>query len=83
MSRWLSPGAETEWIFTKLAAVALRANRRYRFELTGFEEDLQFTLFAPGGPRGFIFNGPVGWAIAKIQPISRSAAASPRLSPPS
>lgn len=42
---WLSPGPETEWIFTKLAAVALRANRRYRFELTGFEEDLQFTRY--------------------------------------
>jgi len=33
------------------------------------EEDPQYTLFAPGGPRGFWFNGPAGWAFAKIQPI--------------
>ena len=36
---------------------------------TSPEEDPQYTLFAPGGPRGFWFNGPVGWAFAKIQPI--------------
>lgn len=35
-------------------------------------EDLQYTLFAPGGPQGFWFNGPIGWAFAKVQPISHA-----------
>ncbi|MFM7062103.1 MAG: 2OG-Fe(II) oxygenase [Actinomycetes bacterium] len=42
---WLPPGPETDWIYEKLAVVAARANRRYGFELTGFEEDLQFTTY--------------------------------------
>lgn len=35
-------------------------------------EDLQYTLFAPGGPQGFWFNGPIGRAFAKIQPIGHA-----------
>lgn len=42
---WLAPSAELEWVYRKLAVVASRANRRYGFELTGFEEDLQFTVY--------------------------------------
>ncbi len=42
---WIPVDADTEWIYKKLANVAERANRRYRFELTGFEEDLQFTAY--------------------------------------
>jgi SAM-dependent methyltransferase len=39
---------------------------------TSFDEDTQYTLFAPGGPQGWFFNGPVGWAFAKFQPISHA-----------
>jgi SAM-dependent methyltransferase len=39
---------------------------------TSPREDLQFTLFAPGGPQGFWFNGPVGRVFAKFQPISHA-----------
>lgn len=35
-------------------------------------EELQFTLFAPGGPQGFWFNGPIGWAFAKFQPVGHA-----------
>jgi len=42
---WIPVRDDTEWIYRKLAAVAERANRRYRFELTGFDEDLQFTTY--------------------------------------
>lgn len=42
---WLPPGPETDWIYERLAVVATRANRRYGFDLTGFEEDLQFTTY--------------------------------------
>ncbi len=39
---------------------------------TSSEEDPQFTVLAPGGPRGFWFNGPIGRAFAKFQPISHA-----------
>jgi len=35
-------------------------------------EEVQFTLFAPGGPQGFWFNGPIGRAFAKFQPIGHA-----------
>jgi len=47
---WITPDDDTWWIFEKLAKVAERANRHYGFELTGFGEDLQYTVYrAPGG----------------------------------
>jgi PKHD-type hydroxylase len=42
---WIPVSPATEWIYRKLAAVAERANRQYRFDLTGFDEDLQFTNY--------------------------------------
>ncbi len=33
------------------------------------EEDAQYTVYAPGGPWGFMFNGPLGWASTKYMPI--------------
>ncbi|MFN7150409.1 MAG: 2OG-Fe(II) oxygenase [Microthrixaceae bacterium] len=46
---WIPPEPGTEWVFRKLATIAQRANRRYRFDLTGFEEDLQFTTYERPG----------------------------------
>lgn len=46
---WIAPHASTEWLFTKLAKLAEKANRSYGFDLTGFAEDVQFTVYdAPG-----------------------------------
>jgi PKHD-type hydroxylase len=42
---WLPPADDTDWIYSKLARVAQKANRRYEFALTGFEENLQFTVY--------------------------------------
>jgi SAM-dependent methyltransferase len=33
------------------------------------DEDAIFTVYAPGGRYGFLANGPVGWAIARIMPL--------------
>ncbi len=46
---WVPPGDDTWWIYEKLAKVAERANRRYRFDLSGFDEDLQFTIYDEPG----------------------------------
>lgn len=42
---WIPPDEGSWWIYERLTKIIERANRRYRFELTGFEEDLQFTTY--------------------------------------
>lgn len=46
---WIAPDDDSWWIYDKLARIADRANRRYGFDLTGFGEDLQFTLYDEPG----------------------------------
>ena len=46
---WVPPTDDTWWIYEKLTKVAERANRRYGFDLTGFDEDLQFTVYDQPG----------------------------------
>lgn len=47
---WIAPGPRSDWLYRKIAGLAQRANRQYGFDLTGFVEDLQFTVYeAPGG----------------------------------
>ena len=46
---WIPPDDDSWWIYDKLAKLAERANRRYGFDLTGFGEDLQFTLYDEPG----------------------------------
>jgi PKHD-type hydroxylase len=46
---WVPAEDDTWWIYEKLARVAERANRRYGFDLTGFDEDLQFTIYDEPG----------------------------------
>ena len=53
-------------------AVVLGRRRGQEPKAAPSGEDVQFTLFAPGGPQGFWFNGPLGWAFAKFQPIGHS-----------
>jgi len=45
---WIAPH-DGWWIYDKLARAAERANRRYRLDLSGFSEDLQFTTYAEPG----------------------------------
>jgi PKHD-type hydroxylase len=42
---WLAPDEGATWVYDKLATLAARANRVYGFELTGFVEDLQYTVY--------------------------------------
>lgn len=42
---WLAPGAETEWLFHRLAALFYEANRYYGLELAGFVDALQYTVY--------------------------------------
>ncbi len=42
---WIQPTEENSWMFNRLSRLVERANRRYQFDLTGFGEDLQFTMY--------------------------------------
>lgn len=46
---WIEPGPQTDWLYDKLGEIAQRANRTYGFELTGFGEDLQYTIYDTPG----------------------------------
>lgn len=46
---WIAPGELTLWIFDKLTKVAQRANRVYAFDLLGFTEEAQFTIYDEPG----------------------------------
>lgn len=55
---WIPPSDESWWIYDKLAKVVAKANRTYRFDLTGFAEDLQFTAYdEPGAFYGWHQDG--------------------------
>lgn len=46
---WMGAGPETEWIFDRLWDLCATANAEYGFELSGFDEDLQFTTYGEPG----------------------------------
>ncbi|MDJ0521195.1 MAG: 2OG-Fe(II) oxygenase [Planctomycetota bacterium] len=46
---WIEPADDTLWIFDKLTKIAQRANRVYGFDLIGFTEDAQFTMYDEPG----------------------------------
>lgn len=49
---WLAPNAETQWIYARLQGVARALNdRTYQFSLSGFSENLQYTVYL-GSERG-------------------------------
>ncbi|MFZ4519035.1 MAG: 2OG-Fe(II) oxygenase [Microthrixaceae bacterium] len=46
---WITRTDATEWIFERVRHVVDRANRHYRLDLDGFEEDLQYTSYDRAG----------------------------------
>jgi PKHD-type hydroxylase len=46
---WIQPGAETKWLYHRIGLLLLKANQRYRFELTGLAEPLQYADYGEGG----------------------------------
>ena len=58
-----------------VAGGALARSRLVRREPDApIAEEAQYTVYAPGGPWGFLFNGPVGWASTKYMPIMQAGA---------
>ena len=46
---WIAHGPDTRWIHERLQQVCDDANERYGFELSGFDEELQFTTYGRPG----------------------------------
>jgi PKHD-type hydroxylase len=46
---WIPRNQDSEWIHQRLAAVCDDSNERYGFDLTGFDEELQFTTYGRPG----------------------------------
>lgn len=44
---WIEPRSEAHWLYHRLGMLFLEANRVYRFELAGFMEALQYTVYGP------------------------------------
>ncbi len=44
---WIEPSAQTHWLFHKLGALFSQAAQHYGFELTGFIDALQYTVYGP------------------------------------
>lgn len=43
---WISLGPDTQWFYDRMAWIARQLNSMfYRFDLTGFVEDMQFTVY--------------------------------------
>lgn len=45
---WIEPVPQMQWLYHKLGGLFLRAARHYGFELTGFVDALQYTVYGPG-----------------------------------
>ena len=75
---WLSNNNETQWVFEKLAGVASRINaQHFRFDLTGFGEQLQLTHYDQSE------NGMYGWHQDYGGEVSRKLSMTLQLTDPS
>jgi len=45
---WIEPAPDTHWLFHKLAVLFAEINAHYGFELTGFVDALQYTVYGAG-----------------------------------
>ena len=75
---WLNNSGDTKWVFDKLADVASRMNaQHFRFDLTGFGEELQLTNYDQSE------NGMYGWHQDYGSGVSRKLSMAVQLTDPS
>jgi len=67
---WLEPRDETVWIYERLAATFRAVNQWYQYELLGFVEPLQFTVYEVGDEFGWHLDTGPGQASTRKLSIS-------------
>ncbi len=67
---WIGVGPDTLWLYEKLWQVFLSANRWYAFNLSGFIDELQYTLYEAGD--GFDWHLDTGSGQTSTRKISVS-----------
>ena len=45
---WIDPAADTIWVYQRLATIVAWVNQAFQFELLGFADALQYTVYGPG-----------------------------------
>ena len=45
---WVDPAADTIWVYQRLATIVTWVNQAFQFELLGFADALQYTVYGPG-----------------------------------
>ncbi|MCX7890901.1 MAG: 2OG-Fe(II) oxygenase [Burkholderiales bacterium] len=64
---WIVPAPDTHWLFHRLALLFHEANARYGFDLAGFVDALQYTVYGPGEHFGWHMDlGPDRTAARKL-----------------
>jgi PKHD-type hydroxylase len=67
---WIEPAPETHWLFHKLAVLFAEANRHYGFELVGFVDALQYTVY--GAEQHFDWHLDLGMDQTSARKLSMS-----------
>ena len=67
---WIDPGQESIWVYQRLGAVVAWVNQAFQFDLMGFADALQFTVYGAG--HKFDWHLDIGAAAASLRKLSIS-----------
>lgn len=65
---WIDPGAETLWVYQRLATIITWVNQAFQFELMGFADALQYAQYGPGNK--FDWHEDIGGGAASNRKLS-------------
>ena len=64
---WIEPAPQTHWLFHRLGVLFLQAGKHYGFELTGFLDAFQYTVYGAGQHFGWHMDlGPGATSARKL-----------------
>ena len=72
---WVDPGPETIWVYQRLATIVQWVNQAFQFELLGFADALQYTLYGTGNK--FDWHVDIGAGQASNRKLSITVQLSP------
>jgi PKHD-type hydroxylase len=67
---WIDPQPEAHWLYHRIGALFLEANRKFRFELAGLVDALQYTVYDPQGK--FDWHTDLGFGQTSLRKLSLS-----------